>query len=513
MSRFQKQNLSNIQSIFEEKTGLRCKPLTYRPPLRVSILVAAMLALCLMLAAFTYPLFSPLDGDALTLHATYQGNGVVSIQVENHSHKTLKFQPQTKLVKWITGEEVAPLSEAVVFSGTTIAPNSTGTMTVDLSKAYDMGALEQARATDWYYLVLTNDNFVYGQEWKCSVSFGAKPVEEAEGSYSIDPMILSQIEEELRYYFEDDYYGVFAWNPMHYEYLQKVDEYLMRSGKRMVESMYPMLMLETAPDSVVFDETYPLERQYSMVHQNHTLRDEFGKLLGSTEDECFKVLSVSIPAYEGAKHQSWILPLMYFATYQRSEIQSEEDCTFIYGQIVSFAELAPYQVYEDGQFVCYDVTHLIYTDLRTYVESVVAMDPDYYYFDEQCYERIENVWNYYRDNMRMMTWEEFAESRPTARIKDTPDDDELIRDGMSGIVTSDRDIKKIVITIEEKDGETVYSGTFIPTDPRHYDLANAQEASEILKTLESGEYTLSVTVLLDSQVMACQTLFGTVFTA
>ena len=51
------------------------------------VMVTAVLALLLLTTAFTYPLFSPLDGDALTLSAVYEGSGIVSIQVENRSHK------------------------------------------------------------------------------------------------------------------------------------------------------------------------------------------------------------------------------------------------------------------------------------------------------------------------------------------------------------------------------------------------------------------------------------------
>ena len=79
---------------------------------------------------------------------------------------------------------------------------------------------------------------------------------------------------------------------------------------------------------------------------------------------------------------------------------------FVYGQIVSFEELKEHLVYEDDMFFCYDVTHLFYTDLRSYVEAVVASDPEYYYFDEQSWKRIENLYNYYQENLHIMSREE-----------------------------------------------------------------------------------------------------------
>ena len=205
MDKPKEQNLRNIQEIFEAKTGVELrKKRHFCRPVRKAALLAAVLALLMLTAAFTYPLFSPLDGDALTLSAVYEGNGIVAIQVENRSYKKLEFQPQTKLFKWITGEEVEPLSGGVVFGDLVIAPHSVETIRLDLSKAYDMALLEQSLFTEYYYLVLTNYNFVFGQEWKCSVYFGSQQVEQPpsdEPLFSVDPAIIAQVEEELRYYF------------------------------------------------------------------------------------------------------------------------------------------------------------------------------------------------------------------------------------------------------------------------------------------------------------------------
>ncbi len=40
-------------------------------------------------------------------------------------------------------------------------------MTLDLSRAYDLEALDEPLAQGGYYLVLTNSNFVFGQDWIC----------------------------------------------------------------------------------------------------------------------------------------------------------------------------------------------------------------------------------------------------------------------------------------------------------------------------------------------------------
>ena len=41
---------------------------------------------------------------------------------------------------------------------------------------------------------------------------------------------------------------------------------------------------------------------------------------------------------------------------------------------------------------------MFYSDLRQYVESMVSQRSDVY-FDEQVWERVQNIYTYYRDNM------------------------------------------------------------------------------------------------------------------
>ena len=57
-----------------------------------------------------------------------------------------------------------------------------------------------------------------------------------------------------------------------------------------------------------------------------------------------------------------------------------------------------YKIYEDGQYVCYDVSRLFYSELRPYVESMVSQRSDAY-FDEQVWERVQNIYSYYKENL------------------------------------------------------------------------------------------------------------------
>lgn len=521
MKKMQKHNLYNIQRSFERRTNTHLigeSAKSRKLPFKPALIAAVTSVFCLLFVAFTYPLFSPLDGDALTLSSVYEGNGIVTVTVENRSHKKLEFEPKVKLYHWITGEEVPIHSDKVLFDGTSIAPGSTENMTIDLSEAYDMEVLEHSIEADWYYLLLTNYNFVFGQEWKCSVFFGheSEKVESTdEPFYRLDPAVLSNIEEELRFYFEDDYAGVFAFNPMNYEYLQKVDEYLLRCGRKIVPSVNPGLMVKPIPDGIILDETYPEEKQYTLAGQTESIHDAFGKFVGATKTEYVQILEALAPTEKGAEDGFWSIPVMFFATYEISAIESDDDCAFIHGQIVSFGELEPYKVYEDEFFVSYDVTHLFYTDLRSYVESLVhkmeACDAEYY-FDEQVYTRIENIYNYYQENLEIVPLDEFLNLRPDCEIKRDQTSSELVRDGLLGYIKSESAIEKIVISIStEADRNEIYSIEIIPDDPYYYDLSNAEEVTAFIQSLEEGVYVLNIEAWIDSDVMGYLDLSEQVF--
>lgn len=522
MDRLQKHNLYNINRCFERKTGTRLisaysQPERMEAPrrrvLRPALLVAMIAVVGLSLAAFTWPLFSPLDGDALVLSATYEGDGIVRVEVENRSHKKLEFQPQIKLFHWVTDEEV-PQTGEVIFEGATISANSTQTMTLDLSAAFDMEALEQSRVTDHYYILLTNADFLYGQEWKCSVFFGEDTGVTADTdtpNYTIDPAVLENIDEELRFYFEDDYMGIFAANPLHYDYLQKVEEYLLRQEATVVHCIDPDLIVEAVPDGVMFDESVAPELQYTLAAQYDTICDIFGKYVSAREHEHFLELGTYVPAYEGSDDTSWILPLVYVATYAKSQVVTGEEVTFIYGQLVSFNDLADYLVYEDDDYLCYNVTHLFYTDLREYVQTVIGMDPDYYYYEEGFYTRIENIYNYYMEGLSFVTLTDYILNNPTVESSGC---DVNEHDGIMGTISSeDLDIVTIEISIEiQSTGEEIYYTEIIPDDLHYYDFSTATEVSEFIQSLDEGVYTMDVYAWVDGDTNSYHSLWSRMFT-
>ena len=206
MDSFTPQNLHHIKAIFAAKTGVILSAPRPRRPRLAAMLLTAVLAGCFSMTALAVTLFSPLSGDELSLSAAYQGNGLVAIEVTNASDKELCFQQQVKLMRWSTSEEIKPHSDELTFGQTTFTAHTSGTMTIDLSHAYDLALLEQPLTDDHYYLVLTNNSFAFGQDWMCFIDF-AQPLTTPQASPTTpsspvaDAKLGANIAPELRPYF------------------------------------------------------------------------------------------------------------------------------------------------------------------------------------------------------------------------------------------------------------------------------------------------------------------------
>ncbi len=398
MYRFTKKNLDNIQCVFEEKTGVRVKLPHKSSPVcvRKIVLLAAVLVLSFSMLAFTYPLFSPLAGDQLYLMGQYEGEGIIRIRVINGSDKKLEFQEQLKLMNWNTGE-VEALNGKVRFENTAFEPHSSGIMTVDLSQAYPMKEIEQDAAANAYYLLLTNQDFLFGQDWICSFLLDAsseEPSDEREPkSDSIAAQTVSEIEESLRFYFQDHYLDVVpAWNNVNAAYLEKVQEILKEQSGYFVHSVAPLLVLD--------------DLQGYLVTQNHHTMDSFNRIVASMfpgdGQDCALTLGISIPQYEGqADGGVGGFYVRYFFTYPTAEIHQEESYTFIYGRILDFDDMESNQVYEDECYTVYDMTHLFFTDLDTYIDDFLDAFHGDVYMDEQIRQQIHNVYEAYGDKEKI----------------------------------------------------------------------------------------------------------------
>lgn len=419
MSTMTKRNLHNIKCRFEEKTGADLNPAHHSRKRMTwkAVPVLAGLVLCFGLLAFAKPIFSPLNGDVLSLSGTYLGNGRVSVYVENGSDKELKFQEQVKLYNWGTGEEIESTGR-VTMDNTIIAAHSSGTVTVDLSDAYDVKALEEANPADthtfYYYLLLTNQDFLFGQDWMCSFSFRDMdeisleeinttelPEETTFLPAPVETVIAEQIEEELRFYFADAYKNqLMATNEANFEYMQKVQELLARFDGNVLAPVEPMLIAKRLPEGIVLDETYPMELQYALVGQHHHIIDGYGRIVAGfnspTGFENALTLGALLPQYKGQTDGgAEVMPLIYMFTYETPAI-SEDGYAFIYGQLLTFEDMEAYKVYEDEQYTVYEVTDLFYTDLDAYLDYFLTTRNDIY-CDEQVRQRVHNIYDYFKD--------------------------------------------------------------------------------------------------------------------
>ena len=399
MNSFNNNNLKNIKNIFEEKTGVELTAKrTVRQPIRTTIILTAVIACFLTMTAFAISLFSALSGDDLGLYATYEGNGIVSIVVENRSEKELNFQSTLKLMRWNNSEEIDAISDNVFFDGTKIPPNSSGTMTIDLSSAYDVVMLEKPLVDDHYYFVLTNNNFIFGQDWMCSVEFAEvtvtppKPLPPVQA----DDKIVNDITENLQFYFNNITFDFEERRTMDTEYMQALTEMFNSFDGNIVQSVSPLLLADTSSTGVIFDNSIPSDEQHLLVDEHWHSHDANFKLLTSSSAENALVLSAALPLQRYEDTFTY-LPLLYIFTFEKSAI-SDDDYVFIYGQLLHFSELEEYRVYEDEKYVCYEMSDLMYSDLMEYVKQFVSQNADIR-FDEQVQVRVENICNYYKENI------------------------------------------------------------------------------------------------------------------
>ncbi len=404
MNSFRQENLAHIKDRVQAQTGVTLTPArTNRRTLRVAVVLAAAAAL-FTVTAWAAGLFSSFDGDSLVLFATYEGNGIVAVQAENRSDKDLTLEPLLKLMLFKDGvdTEIEPLADAVIFSGTHIPAHSTQTITVDLSQAYDIEQLEIHPRTGYYYFVLTNSKFALGQRWTCTVHFrqleNHKPLPEP----AVEETVQGEILEPLQPYFEISTLDPFErWTQGH-EYLELVQHLLTQVDGNVVPAVEPSprLIVGGGDTDVIFDPSVPADRQfYELTGEHWHVMDGYFKVLGSSEHEGALVISAYAPVEEGSETQTDI-PLLYIFSYDADSIQGPQDYAFIRGRLLTFEQLEQYKVYEDEQYVSYEVSELFYTDLREHVENYMAYHLyDKFELNEQVWNRIQNIYNYYKENL------------------------------------------------------------------------------------------------------------------
>ena len=347
--------------------------------MRRIIVFAAILALLLSLCAFTYTYFSTMAGDSLILTAKYAGEGIVLAEIQNQSEKPLSLEPTVKLLYYSTNKPIELIGSKPIITGLKIPAMTTQTVRIDLRHSYDLSNLENM-TNDFVCLQLTNKGFQPGQKWTCLVSFRPNT-----GDYvpqyvkTGDTARAKGVIPSLKAYFENFTPDVFArWADVP-AYLELVEQELSQVNGNIVVPVDPFYY-------------WDLEEHHALVQSS--CFDGYNKLLGRTDMEKIKHISIFVPRLlDGEKLDGGQeIPLFYFWIFSRNDIKSSEDYAFIRGNLLTFRQMEEYKVYEDDTYAVYEMHHLVYSDLRNYVEEMLIQN-DSIYFNEEIWERIQRFYN------------------------------------------------------------------------------------------------------------------------
>ncbi len=91
--------------------------------------------------------------------------------------------------------------------------------------------------------------------------------------------------------------------------------------------------------------------------------------------------------------------------YRKEDIKNKNDYVFLYGQLLTIKELEQYKIYEDEQFVFYEISGLLYTDLEVYTKGFVKHRGDVL-FNEKIWKQIQEFYTYYKENLKDLIYYE-----------------------------------------------------------------------------------------------------------
>lgn len=216
MKKYSRENLRAIQAIVQEKTGVAIvsdqKTAGYK--IRRMALLAGSLLCLVSLSAFAYAKFSDLNGDVAGFASAYQGDGRFEIIIINDSDRELELQDDVKVMQWSNGKEVEGDNGKIKMSGQVVAPHSRGVVSIDISGGYDVEAMEENLPEgDWYYFVLTNNNFAFGQDWMCSFDFEIEQTKEVmdRSADFMEQMAVEERTEEKQYGTGELVFSEWSW--------------------------------------------------------------------------------------------------------------------------------------------------------------------------------------------------------------------------------------------------------------------------------------------------------------
>ena len=186
-----------------------------------------------------------------------------------------------------------------------------------------------------------------------------------------------------------------------------MDEVLTRFDGTVVRALSPDIMvglpsryldpeprMDKPPAGTVFDPEVAVERQYLLTWSDWEYADAYGRMVASKEEKAWTQVAV-LPQREGQADGGVTLPLIFLFVYD-AEAALDENYAFIYGQLLSFAQLEQYKILEDEYYAVYDATDLIYTDLDAYLDYFLSTREDVF-CDEDIRKRVHAIYEFYQD--------------------------------------------------------------------------------------------------------------------
>lgn len=381
-----------IRTLYLMNNQSTCKKKVNKKHLKIALSVACIL-ISLTFCAFTYNYFSGLKGDQLKLSSEYKSNGLVEISITNLSNKNLKLQNEIKLMKFSTAEEIPLINnKKPKIKMPLIKPNGTSIIKLDLSETYNINELEKPlKSGDYYYFVLTNNNFIFGHDFHCSIHFSSTTIDDPKQSnqFIVNKKLTNDIEQELKFYFTEDFSNPTVQDN---KYINEYNKLFSNLNCPVIKSVKPSNLVIEQKDDVVFDENYPDDEQdqlWNLAYRGY----DYNQRMIATEGEKSLIISAFIESnlYPDSFEA---IPIIYILSYEKDSISSLNDYAFIYGKLIKFEDLSKMKVYEDDKYVCYNIGSYIYCndDLNNYIEK-------HFSCNENTKKRINKIYEYFNNNL------------------------------------------------------------------------------------------------------------------
>lgn len=177
------------------------------------------------------------------------------------------------------------------------------------------------------------------------------------------------------------------------EYYAVCAELLAPLGTRVARPAPSDLVIGDAEEGVIFDPAAPADAQHLLTGENYTTLDAYGLPVGGAPGEEALVLSALVAQRAGDTDGGAPIPVVYLFTYFREDVENA-DHLFVHGRLVPLSEVEDRRVYEDEQYVCYELSEYFYTDVQTHAETLCAQRGDVCWNDA-ARQRVQKIYDYY----------------------------------------------------------------------------------------------------------------------